>query len=122
MCCARISRVKYLRISGYVKKKKNGKKGTKEEKRNAKRRKSCKGSSGKCLAEEWLCERVLLSTADTACPPCKIKRVHGALCHDQNSQAVHDIFYSHFASVPNWPASTVYIAFNIGPRGDIKTR
>lgn len=31
--------------------------------------------------------------ADTACPPCKIKRVHGALCHDRNSQAVHAVFF-----------------------------
>lgn len=41
--------------------------------------------------------------ADTACPSCKIKLVHDALCRDQNSQAVRSIFYSHFVSVPNWP-------------------
>jgi len=59
--------------------------------------------------------------ADTACPPCKIKRVHGALCHDRNSQAIHDVFlFSFLASVPNWPASTVYIAFNIDSHGELK--
>lgn len=60
---------------------------------------------------------------DTACPPYKIKRVHDILC--RNSQAVHDIFF-YFAFVPNWPANTVYIVFispfNIGPRGNVKTR
>lgn len=54
--------------------------------------------------------------ADTACPPCKIKCVHGALCCDQNSQLVYDIFFSPI-SLPYQIGRyyTVYIAFNIGP-------
>lgn len=48
--------------------------------------------------------------ADTACPPCKIKCVHGALCCDQNSQPVYDIFFLPFRSRTKLAATISFIS------------
>jgi hypothetical protein len=63
-----------------------------------------------------------ISHTDTACPPCKIKRIHRALCRDRNSQAGYGIFYSPFHFRIKLVATAVYIAFNIGLYDNVKTR
>lgn len=111
--------VKYLRISGYVKKnKKNRDKGRNEERETEEKLQRHEKMSGLGMVTR------ACSTfhADTACPSCKIKRIHGALCRDQNSQAVRGIFLLPFRFRTKLATATVYIAFNIGPRGDVKAR